>query len=235
MSTCQADKSWSTPTVFPPGELSVPPKLTKPDEPDMLCQTACMPLKLTYNPNEEQGAGFYCNTPLDWKNLPVKVEPSNTCHLLCDRMLVASVTCREGVWTGKPGLGFWCHQEKERVGHWVDNNGQENRSGQDYNVGQDTNNGQYAQDAQDLQDTQVPQEGQDAQDGLDGEDVENGNQDILQEDQFVDSTSNTMKISEDDEDQDAMVGEEDQNANNDQDGKKNPKWSPSWKEKKQLK
>ena len=117
MSTCQADKSWSTPTVFPPGELSIPPKLNKPDEPDMVCEAACMPLKLTYNPNEEQGAGFYCNDPLDWENLPVKVETSNMCHLFCDRMLVAVVECREGMWTGNPGLGLWCHHEKEGVGH----------------------------------------------------------------------------------------------------------------------
>ena len=117
MSTCQADKSWSTPTIFPPGELSIPPKLNKPDEPDMVCKAGCMPLKLTYNPNEEQGAGFYCNDPLDWENLPVKVETSNMCHLFCDRMLVAVVECREGIWTGNPGLGFWCHYEQEGVGH----------------------------------------------------------------------------------------------------------------------
>ena len=92
MSTCQADKTWSTPAIFPPGALSIPSKLSKPDEPDMLCKSVCKPLKLTYNPNLELGAGFHCNTPLNWESLPVKVEPSNTCHLFCDKMLVAVVT-----------------------------------------------------------------------------------------------------------------------------------------------
>ena len=121
------------------------------------------------------------------------------------------------------------------MGHWVDNDGQASQAGQDYNVGQDINNGQEAQDAQDAQegqDAQLAEDLQDTQAGPDGEDGENRNQDIPQEDQFGDSASNTMKISQDDEDQDSMVGEEDQNANNDWDGKKNPKWSPSWKEKK---
>ena len=126
MSSCQGNQSWSTPTTFPPGELSYPPKLTRPDEPDMLCPTGCRPLNLTYNPNKEHGVGFYCDNPLNWENLPVKLEPSNTCHLFCDRMLVAVVGCREGMWTGNPALGFWCHHEKEGVGHYLVKNEEEN-------------------------------------------------------------------------------------------------------------
>ena len=124
MSTCQADSTWTTPTALPPGPLSTPPQLTKPDGPDMLCQTGqtgCKPLNLTYNPNKEQGAGFHCKHPLNWETLPVKVESSNRCHLLCDKMLVAVVGCKDGRWTGNPGMGLWCHQQKEGVGHWVEN------------------------------------------------------------------------------------------------------------------
>ena len=94
--------------------------MKKPDKPDMLCDTGCQPLNLTYNPNEELGAGFHCKNPLDWDNLPVKVEPNNQCHLLCDKMLVAVVGCKKGRWTGNPKKGFWCHHVKEGVGHWYE-------------------------------------------------------------------------------------------------------------------
>ena len=121
MSTCQANKTWTDPLLFPPGPLATRPlplKSIKPDDPDILCESGCLPLNLTYNPNEELGAGFHCKTPLDWASLPVMVEPSNQCHLLCDKLLVAVVSCKEGIWTGNPKKGFWCHQVKEGVGYW---------------------------------------------------------------------------------------------------------------------
>ena len=128
MSTCQSDSTWSTPTAFPYGALSIPPQLAKPDGPDMICQPLadCKPLNLTYNPNTEVGGEFHCKTPLDWESLPVMVEPSNQCHLLCDKLLVAVVGCKEGTWTGNPEKGFWCHHEKEGVGHYLVKKEEEN-------------------------------------------------------------------------------------------------------------
>ena len=119
-STCLPDSSWTDPMPFPPGPLSIPPVLNKPDGPDMACENGCKPLNMTYNPNLEKGAEFFCNDPLSWSNLPVKIEKSNQCHLLCDKMLVAITECKDGVWTGNPGLGFWCTEEQEAVGHWED-------------------------------------------------------------------------------------------------------------------
>ena len=123
MSTCGPSKTWTTPTVFPSGAPSIPPELTKPDGPDMVCDpmAGCQPLNLTYNPNTEVGAEFHCKNPLDWERMPVKVEPSNKCYLLCAKMLVAVVRCKNGLWTGNPGVGFWCHHEREGVGYWSEN------------------------------------------------------------------------------------------------------------------
>ena len=80
-------------------------------------QRSCKPLTLTYNPNKEVGAKFHCKDPLDWSSLPVKVEPSNKCFMLCSKMLVAVVGCKDGVWTGHPKKGFWCYKKGARVGH----------------------------------------------------------------------------------------------------------------------
>ena len=98
-STCQSDGTWSEPTSFPPGPLSFPAVLNKPDGPDMKCG-GCRPLNLTYNPNEEDGAEFYCNPPVDWDTLPVKIDKRAECSLLCDRMVVAMVKCKGERWTG---------------------------------------------------------------------------------------------------------------------------------------
>ena len=43
------------------------------------------------------------------------IETTNTCHLLCDRMLVSTTRCVKGLWTGRPNLGFWCNEEKPGV------------------------------------------------------------------------------------------------------------------------
>merc|ERR1719431_338140 len=117
-STCQKDGMWSNPVAFPPGPLSYPAVLNKPDGPDMKCG-GCKPLNLTYNPNEEKGTGFHCNPPLDWDTLPVKIDEMTQCDLLCDRMLVASVECKDGKWTGQPEVGFWCTKRKPSVNNWI--------------------------------------------------------------------------------------------------------------------
>ena len=119
VSTCLPDKTWSLPISFPSGPLFYPPAIARPDGPDMQCQTGCKPLNLTYNPNTEPGAEFQCKNPLDWESMPVKVEPSNQCYLLCDKMLVMVTECMEGLWTGNPGLGFWCSHERDGVGEWI--------------------------------------------------------------------------------------------------------------------
>jgi len=119
MSTCQFDGTWSETIPLPPGPLAHPKVLNKPDGPDMKCD-GCKPLNMTYNPNMEKGAAFHCNPPIDWDNLPAKIEGTAHCNLLCDNMLVASMDCHNLKWTGKPDLGFWCAEEKPPVNYWVE-------------------------------------------------------------------------------------------------------------------
>jgi len=119
MSTCQYDGTWSETLALPPGPLAHPKKLEKPDGPDMKCD-GCKPLNLTYNPNEETGAAFHCNPPINWDNLPAKIDGTAHCNLLCDNMLVASMDCHNLKWTGNPDLGFWCAEEKPPVNYWVE-------------------------------------------------------------------------------------------------------------------
>ena len=78
--------------------------------------TSCQSLNLTYNPNEEPNTEFRCLTPLNWSSLPVRLEPSNQCSLVCHGLVVLEVTCTKGVWTGKPEQGFWCNIVREGVG-----------------------------------------------------------------------------------------------------------------------
>jgi len=82
-SVCQEDGSWSQSVAFPPGPLSTPATLPRPDDQDPPC--GCEPLTLTYNPNEEKGTEFYCNTQLNWTTLPLPLLTDNVCHLLCDK------------------------------------------------------------------------------------------------------------------------------------------------------
>ena len=117
-STCQPDGSWSDPTPFPPGPLYFPPTLNTPDILDMGCN--CQPLNITYNPNLEAGTEFHCSPEMDWDNLPAKIETNTQCNLLCDKMLIDIIECKEGIWTGRPDLGFWCNKEKESVGLWLE-------------------------------------------------------------------------------------------------------------------
>jgi len=124
MSTCKSDGSWTSPVHFPRGSLERPYVLETPDRGDMPCAptaiptASCKPLNITYNPNEEEGAGFFCTPPLDWSNLPVRMDKPTKCYLLCNMMLVATVQCKEGVWTGHPEIGFWCNQKNAPIGHW---------------------------------------------------------------------------------------------------------------------
>ena len=122
MSTCQSNGSWSDPVNFPPGDLSYPPVLATPDKEDMPCRpmTECQPLNITYNPNDEEGAEFYCRPEFSWAGQPTKIETTTRCHLLCNRMLVATAQCKEGVWTGQPELGFWCDQKMGPVHKWLE-------------------------------------------------------------------------------------------------------------------
>ena len=124
ISTCQPDGSWSSPVHFPRGNLASPHVLYPPDMGDMPCISAaeatstCKPLNITYNPNEEVGTGFYCNPAWDWSNLPVKLSHPTECYLLCDRILVGAVQCKEGVWTGHPEIGFWCNKKNAPIEYW---------------------------------------------------------------------------------------------------------------------
>ena len=67
---------------LPTGPLSVPPysEWTRYDLQNWV---------QTYHPNNELGAELYCSSPLAWEDLPMRVEPSNQCNLVCDHMLVA--------------------------------------------------------------------------------------------------------------------------------------------------
>ena len=80
----------------------------------------CLPLNITYNPNLEDGTEFFCSSPMNWDNLPAKIETNIQCNLLCDKMLVAITECKEGIWTGRPDLGYWCTNQMESVGLWLE-------------------------------------------------------------------------------------------------------------------
>jgi len=118
-SVCQEDGSWSQSVAFPPGPLSTPATLPRPDDQDPPC--GCEPLTLTYNPNEEKGTEFYCNTQLNWTTLPLPLLTDNVCHLLCDKMLIDVIECKNGVWSGRPEDGFWCNHPKPMIGLWGTN------------------------------------------------------------------------------------------------------------------
>ena len=118
-STCHSDGTWSDPITFPPGPLgALPAEVNKPDGPDMHCDS-CKSLNLTYNPNEEEGAEFHCDPPLDLSNLPARIDPDAKCDLICDQMLQAEIECKESAkWTGHPGRGIWCTKKKPPVEFW---------------------------------------------------------------------------------------------------------------------
>ena len=92
ISTCQDDGTWSASEMSPPGAPGYPSSLPSPESPDIPC--SCPSLNLTYNPNDEPGASFGCNKPIDWDNMPVIIDPSTKCYLVCGFMLTATVVCR---------------------------------------------------------------------------------------------------------------------------------------------
>lgn len=109
ISRCQEDGTWSASAPSPPGDLLFPSSLASPVSPDISC--TCPTLLLTYNPNKEPGAEFHCSNPIDWDQLPVTLKSSDRCYLLCDYMLTATISCKDGKWTGLPGKGLWCNHE----------------------------------------------------------------------------------------------------------------------------
>jgi len=117
VSTCQPDGTWSDPIPQPFGPLFHPPVLNKPDGPDMRCG-GCKPLNITYDPNKERGAEFFCNPPINFDNLPARIDNTAKCNLLCDKMLEAVVECKNSVWTGYPELGFYCSEKKPAIFYW---------------------------------------------------------------------------------------------------------------------
>ena len=82
-SICQEDGGWSEPNAYPPGTLKYPAKLNTPDSEMMGC--GCHALNITYNPNEEEGAEFYCENDVLWDSLPQKIDTDNKCYLFCDK------------------------------------------------------------------------------------------------------------------------------------------------------
>ena len=129
ISSCQPDGSWSSPVYFPKDRLSNPQVLKAPDEGGMPCtppsapvMKGCPPLNITYNPNDEEGTGFYCTPELSWSKLPLKMTNSTVCHLLCHTKLHGTVQCKDGYWHGHPELGFWCNKKRAAVEKWIEKN-----------------------------------------------------------------------------------------------------------------
>ena len=60
-----AGGTWQAAAIYPPGEPEEPLELRTPDQPMPSC--ACQPLKLDYNPNNEDQADFHCITELTWQ------------------------------------------------------------------------------------------------------------------------------------------------------------------------
>ena len=60
-----AGGTWQAAAIYPPGEPEDPLELRTPDQPMPSC--ACQPLKLDYNPNNEDQADFHCITELMWQ------------------------------------------------------------------------------------------------------------------------------------------------------------------------
>ena len=66
MSSVCVDGTWTDSAIYPPGEIQEPMHLFQPDQPMPACR--CKPLKLEYNPNNEEGnTDFHCETPLIWE------------------------------------------------------------------------------------------------------------------------------------------------------------------------
>jgi len=123
-STCNTEGAWTETLAhnddeslkYPKGPYSEPDDTTA-DEDLQTC--LCDPLHLTwpphdskgasYNPDDEPGARFICDTPTDNSTGNFIIEPTNICRLFCDDNLFVTVTCQDGRWGGNPNEGFWCY------------------------------------------------------------------------------------------------------------------------------
>ena len=135
------DGGWGEPRFFPKADPTFPNSsvLQTPDRPIPAC--TCADLRLPYNPNEpthdkaayeKSSAMFHCDKQLNWDDLiskgGVRLETTNRCHLFCDRvhsfkwrntyylvhtlqMLISITECKNGMWTGRPDLGYWCNHD----------------------------------------------------------------------------------------------------------------------------
>jgi len=109
-STCLEDGTWSPSQSAPHGSLMFPSSLPSPTDPDLPC--TCPDLSLTYNPNTEAGTQFYCLSPnISLDQLPVTLTSTARCYLLCGFMLTATISCRDGQWSGNPEKGIWCSKD----------------------------------------------------------------------------------------------------------------------------
>jgi len=125
MTECD-NNDWTEVVAFPDGEVSenVPSPFLQPDE-TMLCpdQDVCRDLSLTYDPNKEVGAEFYCTPKVDFTNAtvtnPVRISDETSCVLLCDRIPTSHLQCINTKWSGKPDVGFWCNEKQAPVKNWV--------------------------------------------------------------------------------------------------------------------
>ena len=90
--------------MFPPGRPKVPGKLSTPDQKCAGCR-GCGSLRLEYNPNKEgEQTEFHCDQPLSWPgsntaawphsrlSQPVRIAPSNRCHLFCDQVNIGTLS-----------------------------------------------------------------------------------------------------------------------------------------------
>jgi len=82
--------------------------------PDTDTDCTCLPFEIWYNPNEEEGADFYC-TSTDFSDAaPDNVKTIGTdeeCVLMCHNFIVADIMCTNGQWTdADPELGIACYK-----------------------------------------------------------------------------------------------------------------------------
>ena len=63
-----------------------PQKLGKPNEKLQGC--GCHPLELSYDPNVEKGAEFYCDKDVNMGALPALIKTNNKCMLFCDKVVM---------------------------------------------------------------------------------------------------------------------------------------------------
>ena len=117
-SICEDDGTWGEPKTFPNTQDIPPTGLKRPDEPDIPCRE-CQPLRLTYNPNLQPKTEIFCEPPVNFSQLPVKIESDAVCHLLCDKIPAETLQCgNDGNWKGNPESGLWCMDQNAPLDFW---------------------------------------------------------------------------------------------------------------------